>query len=78
MPNLTPAALGEGFNRGIDTFNSEQTAALNAQRVAVAKQQYEESMKRIDIKEAFQGVPDFLQPTFTKLAKSQGIIEQNG
>lgn len=78
MPNLTPAALGQGFSQGISDFNNEQTAALNAQRAQIAKQQYEDSMKPIDIKEAFQGVPDFLQPTFHKLAKSQGIIEQNG
>jgi len=78
MPNLTPAALGQGFSQGIQDFNNSQVAALNAQRAQVAKQQYEESMKPIDIKEAFQGVPDFIQPTLVKLAKSQGIIEQNG
>lgn len=78
MPNLTPAALGQGFSQGIQDYGNQQTAALNAQRAQIAKQQYEESMKPIDIKEAFQGVPDFLQPTFHKLAKSQGIIEQNG
>ena len=82
MPNLsgalTPAALGQGFSQGISDYNNSQVAALNAQRAQEAKQEYEESMKPIDIKEAFQGVPDFLQPTFMKLAKSQGIIEQNG
>lgn len=78
MPNLTPAALGQGFSQGIQDFNNSQVAALNAQRAQTAKLEYEESMKPIDIKEAFQGVPDFLQPTFHKLAKSQGIIEQNG
>ena len=78
MPNLTPAALGQGFTQGISDYNNSQVAALNAQRAQTAKLEYEESMKPIDIKEAFQGVPDFLQPTFHKLAKSQGIIEQNG
>jgi hypothetical protein len=78
MPNLTPAALGQGFSQGIQDFNNSQVAAINAQRAQTAKLEYEESMKPIDIKEAFQGVPDFLQPTFMKLAKSQGIIEQNG
>lgn len=78
MPYLTPAALGQGFSQGIQDYGNQQTAALNAQRAQVAKQQYEESMKPIDIKQAFEGVPDFLQPTFHKLAKSQGIIEQNG
>ena len=82
MPNLsgalTSAVLGQGFSQGIQDFNNSQVAAVNAQRAQAAKQQYEESMKPIDIKKAFQGVPDFLQPTFHKLAKSQGIIEQNG
>lgn len=78
MPYLTPAALGQGFSHGIQDYGNSQVAALNAQRAQVAKQQYEESMKPIDIKQAFEGVPDFLQPTFHKLAKSQGIIEQNG